>query len=200
MTITAVRDEKGELSNFVAVFTDISERKQVQEETSYERDLMQTLLDNIPDYIYFKDRDRRFVRASSFFGDLFGCSLDEIIGKKDEDLFPEEIAKETASDDRRVIETGIPLIDKEEGGKSIGGGEHWVLTTKLPWRDKEGNIVGLFGISREITRRKQAQETLQKTQKELETIVDSVPAIIAFKDKSNRYIRINKTYSDLIIC
>ncbi|MHA1942233.1 MAG: PAS domain S-box protein [Candidatus Hodarchaeales archaeon] len=142
---------------------EIEERKQAEKEASYEQGLMQTLLDNIPDYVYFKDKNRRFVRASNFFCDLFGCSLEDIIGKKDEDLFPEEVAKETVSDDRQVIKTGIPLINKEEGGKSIGVGEHWVLTTKLPWRDKKGNIIGLFGISREITDRKRAEEALRKS-------------------------------------
>ena len=142
---------------------EIEERKQAQKEASYEQGLMQTLLDNIPDYVYFKDKNRRFVRASNFFCDLFKCSLENIIGKKDEDLFPKEIAEETASDDRHVIKTGIPLINKEEGGESIGGEEHWVLTTKLPWRDNKGNIIGLFGISREITDRKRAEEALRKS-------------------------------------
>jgi PAS domain S-box-containing protein len=143
---------------------EIEERKRAEKETFYEQDLLQTLLDNIPEYVYFKDKNRRFVRASNFFCDLFGCSLEDIIGKKDEDLFPEEIAEETANDDRHVIETGIPLVNKEEGGKSIGGGEHWVLTTKLPWRDKKGNIIGLFGISREITDRRRTEEVLRRSE------------------------------------
>jgi PAS domain S-box-containing protein len=140
---------------------EIEERKQAQKEASYEQSLMQTLLNNIPDYVYFKDKNRRFVSASNSFRDLFGCSMEDIIGKKDEDLFPEEIAEETVSDDRHVIETGIPLVNKEEGGESVGEGEHWVLTTKLPWRDNKGDIIGLFGISKEITDRKQAEEAFQ---------------------------------------
>jgi PAS domain S-box-containing protein len=147
-----------------ALKREIEERKRAEKEASYEQDLMQTLLDNIPDYVYFKDKNRRFVRASNFFCDLFGCSLEEIIGKKDEDLFPEEIAEETVRDDCHVIETGIPLVNKEEGGKEIGGGEHWVLTTKLPWRDKKGNIIGLFGISREITDRRRTEEALRRSE------------------------------------
>jgi PAS domain S-box-containing protein len=127
---------------------EIEERKRAEKKASYEQGLLQMLLDNIPDYVYFKDKNRRFVRASNFFCDLFKCSLEDIIGKKDEDLFPKEIAEETASDDRHVIETGIPLVNKEEGGESIGGEEHWVLTTKLPWYDRKGNIIGLFGKRR----------------------------------------------------
>lgn len=137
------------------------EYNEYKKEASYEQGLMQTLLANIPDYIYFKDKNRRFVRASNSFCDLFRCNMEGIIGKKDEDLFPEEVAEETVSDDRQVIKTGIPLINKEEGGKSISGVEHWVLTTKLPWRDRKGNIIGLFGISKEITHSKRAKEALR---------------------------------------
>jgi two-component system cell cycle sensor histidine kinase/response regulator CckA len=146
---------------------EIEERKQAQEEASYEQNLLQTLLNNIPDYVYFKDKNRRFVSASNSFCDLLGCRMDDIIGKKDEDLFPEETAAETASDDRHVINTGMPLVNKEEGGESIGEGGHWVLTTKLPWRDYNGNIIGLFGISREITDRKRAEEALLESKEKI---------------------------------
>ena len=142
---------------------EIEERKKAQKEAYYEQSLMQTLLNNIPNYIYFKDKNRRFISASSFFCDLFGCSLEDIIGKKDEDLFPAEIAMESAADDRHVIETGIPIINKEEGGESVGDAGHWVLTTKMPWRDRKGNIIGLFGISKDITDRKQTAEALRKS-------------------------------------
>ena len=161
---------------------EIEEHKRSEEEASYERDLMQTLLNNIPDYIYFKDKNRRFVRASNSFCDLLGCSMEDIIGKKDEDLFPEEVAKETVSDDRHVIETGTPLVNKEEFGESIGGEDHWVLTTKLPWRDKDDNIIGLFGISKEITDRKKVEKALSQSEERYRSVVeDSIHGIIIFK-------------------
>ena len=150
---------------------EVTERKRAEEEASYERELMQILLNNIPVYIYFKDENRRFVRASKFFEGLFGSSLENIVGKRDEDLFPEDVAKETIKDDLRVIETGVPIIDKIEGGESIGGEEHWVMTTKLPWKDSDGNIIGLFGISREITERKRAEKELRKHRAHLEELV-----------------------------
>lgn len=149
-----------------------AEREKVEKEASYKQDMMQTLLNNIPDYIYFKDRNRRFVLASNSFCDLFKCSLDDIIGQKDEDLFPEEVAEETSNDDRRVIETGIPIINKTEGGESIGDEEHWVLTTKIPWYDREGNIIGLFGISKEITDHRNALEALRKSEIRFRSLVE----------------------------
>jgi PAS domain S-box-containing protein len=157
------------VSGVRGVFSDITERKRAEEDASYERDLMRTLLESVPDYVYFKDRNRRFVRASTSFCDLLKCSLEEIIGKRDEDLFPLDVAEETASDDRYVIETGTPLINREEGGESIGGEERWVLTTKLPWYDKDGNIVGLFGVSREITDRRRAEQEALRAKEAAET-------------------------------
>ena len=159
-------------------------RKRAEEEASYELDLMQTLLNNIPEYIYFKDRERKFVRVSNQFCDLFKCNMEDIIGKKDEDLFPEEVAKETVKDDRHVIETGIPIINKVEGGESISGEEHWVLTTKLPWRDKEGNIIGLFGASKEITERKRAEEALRKSEERYRYLSESSPIGVFETDKN----------------
>ena len=159
-------------------------RKRAEEEASYELDLMQTLLSNIPEYIYFKDRERKFVRVSNQFCDLFKCNMEDIIGKKDEDLFPEEVAKETVKDDRHVIETGIPIINKVEEGESISGEEHWVLTTKLPWRDKEGNIIGLFGISKEITERKRAEEALRKSEERYRYLSESSPIGVFETDKN----------------
>jgi PAS domain S-box-containing protein len=166
------------------------EYNEVTKKASDEQRLIQTLLDFIPDYVYFKDKNRRFVRASSSFCNLFKCSLENIIGKKDEDLFPEAIAEETVADDRRVIETGVPLVNKEEGGDSIGGEAHWVLTTKVPWLDRERNIIGLFGISKDITERRQAEKILQEKEiklarqaKNLEEVNIALKVLLNQRDK-----------------
>jgi PAS domain S-box-containing protein len=122
--------------------------------------------------------------------------LEEIIGKKDEELFPEEIAVETSADDRRVIETGIPLVDKEEGGESIGGEAHWVLTTKLPWRDEKGNIIGLFGISKEITARKRMEHSLQESELKFRNLADQSPNMI-FINQGGRVVYVNQKCGEL---
>jgi PAS domain S-box-containing protein len=140
---------------------------------------LEMLLTEVPDYVYFKDANRRFVRASDSFRDLFGLGMDEIIGKTDEELFPAEIARHSVADDQRVIETGTPIINKEEGGEPIEGTSPWVLTTKLPWRDRDGRIIGLFGISRDITDRKRAEEALRESEDRFEKAFRAAPQLVA---------------------
>ena len=152
--------------------------QQAESDAMYKQRLMQVLFEDIPAYIYFKDKNRRFVYASNFFCKLFGFGLEGIIGKKDEDLFPEEIALETAADDRHVIKTGIPLINKEEGGESVGDGGHWVLTTKMPWRDSNGKIIGLFGISKDISDLKRTEKSLRESEAKFKNLAEQSPNMI----------------------
>ncbi len=117
-------------------------------------------MDNHPDFIYFKDNEARFVIASKKFCDLFKRSMEDIIGKTDLELFPEEVAKHTYKDDLYVIKNGEPIINREESGL-----EKWVITTKIPWIDNDGNIKGLFGISHDITKRKKTEQKLKESEK-----------------------------------
>ncbi len=123
-------------------------------------DLLAALLEAIPDFVYFKDTERRFVRVSQPFADMFGRPLSEILGRRDEDLFPPEVAAETVPDDEAVLR-GETIVDRIEGG-ALPTGERWVSTTKVPWRDADGRIVGLLGISRDITASKRRVDAMQR--------------------------------------
>ncbi len=124
-------------------------------------DLLDTLLESIPDFVYFKDRSRRFVRASVAFERLFERPIEEILGCRDEDLFPPEVVAVSSADDRRVI-GGEAIVDRIEGGVITPGTERWVSTTKIPWRDVAGEVVGLLGISRDITQSKKRFDELSQ--------------------------------------
>ena len=177
--------------------TELRRLRQSRSQAVYDQSLLQTLLDHIPAYIYFKDKNRRFVRASNYFCQLFDLSLDDIIGKKDEDLFPKEIASETSADDRLVIETGTPLINKEEGGESVRDGGHWVLTNKLPWRDSRGEIIGLFGISKDITERKRAEILLMESEGKFKNLAEQSPNMI-FINCKGRVVYANKKCKEIL--
>ena len=144
---------------------EIVERRQAQEALVLEQYLTRSLMDNTPDYIYFKDTHSRFVRMNKAQAARFGLSDPaEAIGKTDFDFFSEEHARQAYADERQVIETGQPIVGVEEKETWPDGHETWVSTTKLPLRDEERRIVGTFGISRDITERKRLEHTLRLTQ------------------------------------
>ena len=158
----------------VSFCRDITERKQVEDGLKYEKNLMQMLFSNIPNLIFVKNIDRRFVKASKSFSNYFGYSLDEIIGKRDEDFLLPHDAAEIAKDELHVMESGEPLINRDEGPFVTKVKEHYFLTTKMPWKNNEGEIIGLFGISMDVTEIKKAEKKIEKLLQEKETLLKEI--------------------------
>ena len=127
-----------------------------------ETSLLNVLMENIADSIYFKDRHCRLMRVSRKMAlDLGYSEPAEIIGKTDYELFGEEFGQKTMIDDLRVMETGQPIIGLVESRALSNGKTNWTSTTKLPIRDKSGAVIGLLGITREINELKRAELDLQ---------------------------------------
>jgi diguanylate cyclase (GGDEF)-like protein/PAS domain S-box-containing protein len=125
--------------------------------------LLETLMDNVPDAIYFKDRQSRFTRVNRHAAAGYGiASPAEAVGRTDADYFTDEHAAKALRDEQEIIRTGNPLVNVEEKETLPEGEIRWVSTTKLPLHDRGGNIVGTFGISRDITHRKKAEELLRR--------------------------------------
>ncbi len=147
------------------------ERSHAEQALGWERNLLRELLDNIPDRVYFKDCDSRFVRVNPAMVKLFEHkgvkSAGDIIGKTDADFFSSEEAQKTREDERRVMSTGEPIIGQVEKKTLPDGHPGWTYTTKLPLRDRNGKIIGTTGISRDITAMKQLEETLAHSNEEL---------------------------------
>jgi PAS domain S-box-containing protein len=140
-----------------------SERQVIEEVLAKERNLLRNLVDNIPDYIYAKDPEGRYViDNTAHFRQLHVSKRDDVIGKTVFDFFPKEIAKEYHAYDQAIMASGKPLINHEEPGMSADGSARWVATTKVPLRDPKGNIAGLVCISRDITQQKLAEQGLLK--------------------------------------
>jgi len=158
---TPIHDEAGRCTGVQGIFWDVTQQRLTEIALAHERDLLRTLLDNIPDRIYFKDRDSRFLMISRAMADDFG--LDDsggAVGKKDADFFSEEHARLALEDERAILETGQGIIGKTEKETWNDGREGWVLTTKMPMRNAEGKIVGTFGVSKDITPLKEAEAEL----------------------------------------
>jgi diguanylate cyclase (GGDEF)-like protein/PAS domain S-box-containing protein len=123
-----------------------------------DQDLLEAFLEHIPDNVFFKDRHGRFLRISNSMANHFGLkSPDLALNKTDADIFSNEHAGQALTDEQEIMRTGLPLIQKEEKETWPDGRETWALTTKLPLRGRDGQIIGTMGISHNITTQKEAE-------------------------------------------
>ncbi len=162
------RDETGRPVRLAGAFLDVTEHKAMEEQLFRERFFLQTLAENMPDKIYFKDTESRFLWVSHETLIRFGTTDPaKVLGKTDFDFFSEEHARRAFTDEQEIIRTGKPLVNLEERETWADGHETWVSTTKMPLRDSSGRIIGTFGLSREITEKKRAEAQLAKYSEEL---------------------------------
>jgi PAS domain S-box-containing protein len=149
------------VNGYVANYRDISERKAAEESLRQERYLLRTLIDNLPDYIYIKDTEFRHIINNKANVELIGAkSEEETIGKTVVDYFEAELAAEFMEADRNVLASGQPVINLEERIVGHNNVIRWLLTSKIPLVE-QGEVVGLIGISRDITELKKAELELR---------------------------------------
>ncbi|MGA2179953.1 MAG: PAS domain S-box protein [Verrucomicrobiota bacterium] len=188
------RDGQGRIQGLVGIGRDITERKRAEELLHYEQTLVATMMDNIPDAVYFKDTASRFLRANRALSRKFGVSDPaQLVGKSDAEFFSGEHARRALADEQKIIRTGQPLLDIEEKETWPDGTVGWVLTSKLPLRNAAGQVIGTCGISRDITERKRAEELLQRSHEEFKNLFDDAPVGFHEVDTGGRLVRINNT-------
>lgn len=148
---------------------DVTEQKQALKLLNREQHLIHALMDNIPDGIYFKDLNSRFLRVNKAMAHLFGLTDPKMaVGKTDYDFFKTDHSQQAFIDEQEIIRTGKPIIGKEEIETWLDRPPTWALSTKMPLTDQQGNIIGTFGISRNITERKLAEAELVKAKEKAE--------------------------------
>ncbi|MFM1945460.1 MAG: hypothetical protein RI897_4442 [Verrucomicrobiota bacterium] len=164
---TPIKDPEGGILGVQGMFWDVTERRRMEDALAYERNLLRALIDNMPDAIYFKDLESRFIRIGRAMARTFGLNdPEEAIGKTDFDFFAPEHAEAAFEDEKWIITSGQPIIGKSERetwperDKGFHENDTWVLTTKLPLRGPNGEIQGTFGISKDITELKHAEQAL----------------------------------------
>ena len=165
-----LRDEHGTITHLIGTATDITERVQAELALTEERNLLQTLMDNLPDYIYIKDRASRLLHANGAHVALLGAkSLDEVVGKTDFDFFGDEGTQLFYDMEQAIMETGQPVIGAVVlGHHNTENRDIWLLENKMPLYDAEGNIRGIVGISRDISAIKQAELDLREAKEAAE--------------------------------
>lgn len=163
-----------------------------------ERTLMNCLMDNIPDRIYFKDKKSRFLRINKAMAAkhvlLQSGDSEELT---DFDLFSNEHANQAFNDEQEIIQTGKPIVNIEEKETYTDGKILWVQTSKMPLRNKEGNIIGTFGISRDITKRKLAEEALKNSLQTTEAILESIHNGILVVNHKGKVIKTNARFVEM---
>jgi diguanylate cyclase (GGDEF)-like protein/PAS domain S-box-containing protein len=160
------------------------------EELIDDRYLLDALLENTPDHVYFKDSQSRFLRISSALASWLGLpEPSDAIGRSDFDFFDGEHARTAFADEQLLMQTGEPLIGIEEEETWADGRRTWVSTTKVPLRDRNGKIVGVFGISRDITERKQTEQQLQEQSTRLAEQAQTLERLASLDELTGLYNR-----------
>ncbi|HUG90155.1 MAG TPA: PAS domain-containing protein, partial [Planctomycetaceae bacterium] len=164
-----VHNFRGQIVGVQVLFWDVTDRERAEQALEHERYLFNTLMRNLPDSIYFKDRESRFTHISRGMAHKFGLeSPEEGLGKTDFDYFSGEHAGEAAEDERALVEGRVPVIHKEEKETWPDGRVTWVSTTKLPLCAPGDGVIGTFGISVDITERKLAEQALEQAKEAAE--------------------------------
>jgi PAS domain S-box-containing protein len=175
-------DSSGRFDGAIFGARDVSARIQAEHAFLRERNLLRTVIDNLPVAVYAKDLSYRKTLVNRMNWQNMGVSGEvEALGKTDHDVYPPQIADILCEDDRQVLERGEPILEKEEQLPDSKGNVRTILTSKLPLQDSEGRIVGLVGIGMDITRLKRVEEELAQERTFLRTVIDAVPSLIAVR-------------------
>jgi phosphoserine phosphatase RsbU/P len=177
----------------------IPPQRPVSDSASLDSTILRVLMDTLPDRIYFKDLQSRFVRNNIAHAHSLGAkSPEECIGKTDHDFFSKEHAEFALRDEQEIIRTGQGIIAKIERLTMLDGRHAWASTTKMPWHDASGRIIGTFGVTRDVTVAKEAEDNLTKERNLLRTIIDHLPSRLYVKDTEARYVLNNQSHLEML--
>lgn len=187
-----------EVDNFILIVRDITARNETEQRRIREHELLKTLIDTIPDSVYFKDEQNRFVLVNKAKAEHSNVSPEEMVNKTDFDFLPEDQARKIFDDDNNILQSGQPIINKLEKLTHGDGSERWVSVTKVPRYSAEGNIIGTLGISRDVTSQEKAKEYLIKSEERQRAVFDNSSFAIILTDENGQIISWNKFVENLL--
>jgi len=163
-----------------------------------ERNILRALIDNIPDFIYVKDTSSRFIVANAHVAHLMGAEMpEELLGKTDFDFYPQELANGFHEDEQKVIRSGQPLYNREETSCDRAGNKVNILTTKVPLRDSQGQIIGIACSGHDISLRKKMEHELRQAEQKYRGIFDSAIIGIFQSTPGGRVLSVNPAVANI---
>ncbi len=161
-------NEDHECIGLVGITRDITNEYLAKKELLAEKKLMDFMMNNVPDYIYFKDTNLKYIRVNKSIADVYKTDINEIIGKSDLDFFPKKIADKFHKQETEVIQNDVKIIDEVQKLKNSEGKTIWISSTKVPIKDEFSKIIGLAGISHDVTLVQQTKQYLEKAKAKAE--------------------------------
>lgn len=185
----------GERCKLIGVLFDQTGQVKVQEKLAKEKKILRTIIDNVPVNIYMKDKHRRKILANKSEVKYSGFDKEEdVLGKTDEELYPDDIADNYTREDNKVLKEGISLREMEN---DMGFGR-WAIVSKIPVTDNEGSVESIVGISIDITQRKRAEMMLKKSEEQFRKTFENSANGMAILSLKGDYIKINKAYREIL--
>jgi len=179
---TLIKDRRGKLESIFTTFKDITERKKAEEELKERENRYRTLVENLPQKVFLKDRNSVYISCNDNYAKDLKIKPDRIAGKTDFEFYPKELAKKYRADDNRIMKSG--KTDDIEERYVQNGKERWVHTIKTPVMNEKGNVVGILGIFWDVTEQKKAQEEVATAWKYSKNLIANIPnSILVFNDK-----------------
>ena len=185
LTVTRLVDDSGKIIGIASTERDITKRKQEEEALRKSEAKFRTLVENLPQKIFLKDKNLVYISCNENYARDLKITPEEIAGRTDYEFHPKELAEKYRADDKKIMESG-KTEDIEE--KYIQDGEkRFVHTIKTPVRNEQGDVTGLLGIFRDITEHKRAEEALRENEARLRTVLETVKEGIIFSDEKGHF-------------
>lgn len=195
-----VRDDLGKVFGILCIYQDVTKLKEIEENLRWERNLLISIINTIPDHVYVKDRNHRFLLANEACAKHLGFSSpQEMIGKTDFDIHPKELAWSYWEEEEKMFATGEIIWNDERQVDDFSTGKKrkiWISTNKAPLYNEQGKIVGMVGVNRNITERKEIEETLRFSEKEKVLILNALQDQVTYFEPGLRIVWVNRAVFD----
>lgn len=193
-------DPDGTVKGYYALVTDIGDRKQAEAAIENQRKLLRQVIDAIPNLIFARDRDGRFLMANEAAAALHGITPNHLIGNLEQTFNPyidDDWTRQMLATNRQVMDSGKPTLISEELLTTAGGDRRWYQTSIISYIDAHGNILGIIGTSIDITERKHAEIALMEQRNFLQQVIDAIPNSVFVKNPDGQYLLANKAVGSI---